>query len=49
MVIHAIKSHCIGGTDKRPSGRAIIGRWPYVVIYPKVSLVLSLGEVQNQD
>jgi len=45
MVIHAVRSHYIGGADRRPSGRAIIVRWPYVVIHPKVSLVIGLGEV----
>ena len=49
MVIHAIRSHYIRGTDKRPSSRAIMGKWPYIVIHPEVSLVLSLGDIQNQD
>jgi len=45
MVIYAIRSYCIRGADRRPSGRAIIVKWPYVVIHPKVSLVMGLGEV----
>jgi hypothetical protein len=48
MVIHAVRSHRIGGADRRPSGRAIIVRWLHVVIYPEASLVLILREVQNR-